>query len=381
MITLCDKSLCSGCGACFAVCPPSAIEMITDEKGFLHPKVILGKCVGCGICEKSCPVMSPKKAESLKKAVGAYNINEKNRKESSSGGVFTLLAQKVIEQGGIVYGAAFDETFRKVRHIGVEDMEGISALRGSKYVQSTAYPVFADIKNHLKSGRKVLFCGTPCQVEGLRGYLAKRYHDLLCVDMICHGVPSPKVWEKYISAQEKKAGAAAISVSFTDKTNGWANRSMKLCFENGVVMTTPHSKDNFMKAFSANISLRESCGNCVAKKIDRLSDITIADFWGVNRLSPELYDGDGTSLLIIHTEKGDKAVNAIGEKVKIADADLSAALKINSAATESAKLHKDREEFFASLEHTGFDETVCRLVKQKKSIKTVVKAILSKIKG
>lgn len=379
MITLCDKKQCSGCGACFAACPAQAIEMRYDAEGFVHPQVIRGKCIGCGICEKSCPVLSPKKGGEEPKAYGAYNKDGMTRAASSSGGVFALLAQQVLGEGGVVYGAAFADGFRTVRHIAVEDQEGLAALQGSKYVQSEVFSVFSDIKNHLKEGRKVLFSGTPCQIEGLRGYLAKRYDNFLCVDMICHGVPSQKVWQKYIEQQEKKAGASLTSVSFTDKSKGWNSRCVKLCFANGEEKIIPHGKDSFMKAFSANVSLRESCSNCAAKKLNRLSDITIADFWGVNRLSPALYDNKGTSLLMIHSEKGAAALEAIREKLELSETDLAAAVACNGAATHSATAHPKRGEFFSCLDNGDFEEIVSRYVKQKISLRTFVSKLLRKL--
>lgn len=376
MITLCDKKLCSGCGACFTACPAQAIEMICDDEGFIHPRVIRGKCIGCGICEKSCPVLSPKKGGDEPTAYGAYNKDEPTRAASSSGGVFTLLAKQVISEGGVVYGAAFTDDCRTVRHIGVETQEGLAALRGSKYVQSQAFSVFSDVKNHLKEGRKVLFSGTPCQIEGLRGYLAKRYDNLLCVDIICHGVPSQKVWQKYMEQQENRAGAALTAVSFTDKSNGWNNRSVRISFANGTEKVIPHGKDSFMKAFSANISLRESCSNCVAKKLGRLSDITIADFWGVNRLSPALYDNKGTSLLMIHSEKGAAALDAIKDKLELRLTDLAAAVACNGAATGSAAAHPKRKEFFADIDKGSFDDIVSRYVKTKRSLRSLLSAMV-----
>jgi len=380
MITLCDKKLCSGCGACFTACPAQAIEMIWDDEGFVQPQVIRGKCIGCGICEKSCPVLSPKKGGDKPTAYGAYNKDELTRATSSSGGVFTLLAKQVISEGGVVYGAAFADDLRSVRHIGVETEEDLALLRGSKYVQSQAFSVFSDVKNHLKEGRKVLFSGTPCQIEGLRGYLAKRYDNLLCVDMICHGVPSKKVWHKYIEQQEKLAGAALTAVSFTDKSNGWNSRCVRLSFANGTEKIIPHGKDSFMKAFSANISLRESCSNCAAKKLNRLSDITIADFWGVNRLSPALYDNKGTSLLMIHSEKGAAAFEGVRDKLELSQTDLEAAVACNGAATGSATAHPKRKEFFADIDKGSFDEIVSRYVKTKRNLRSILSAVLRKIK-
>ena len=379
MIKLCDKNLCNGCGACFVACPAQAIEMKCSDEGFPHPEVILGKCVGCGICEKSCPVMTPKKSHGQTKAFGAYNKNDLIRAESSSGGVFTLLAQQVLGEGGVVYGAAFTPDFKAVKHIAVEKEEDLSDLRGSKYVQSQAFSVFSEVKKHLKEGRKVLFSGTPCQVEGLRGYLAKRYDNLLCVDIICHGVPSQKVWQKYIEEQENQAGARVTKVSFTDKTKGWNNRSIKLCFDNGKQKITSHSNDSFMKAFSANISLRESCSDCVAKKVNRLSDITIADFWGVNRLSPGLYDNKGTSLLLVHNEKGEAALEEIKDKLNLSYTQVQTALSCNGAATHSAEAHPKRSEFFSSLDSESFDSIVTRLVKTKKTLRSIVAKIVRKI--
>lgn len=234
-------------------------------------------------------------------AYAAINQNTEARENSSSGGVFFLLAEFVIEQGGVVFGARYDADW-EVAHGYAEDLEGISAFMGSKYVQSRIGDTYIQAKEFLKQGRTVLFSGTTCQIYGLKAYLGKSYDNLITVDLICHGVPSPKVWREYL--QLRTEGRKIKAVSFRDKTEGWQVFSLRIDFENGESYRQTLKKDVFMRGFLQDIYLRPSCYHCRFRGEHRDSDITLADLWGCRTVAPDMFDDKGTSLVLIQSEKG-----------------------------------------------------------------------------
>ena len=284
MIIIDDKTKCSGCHACANACPKNCISMVSDEEGFWYPQVNKEKCIDCGLCEKVCPIIHKWQSDDslTTTAMAAINLNEEIRLKSSSGGIFTLIAEKIIDQGGVVFGAAFSDDFKSVQHICVDNIADLDKLRGSKYVQSKIGDTYKQAKEYLDSGRKVLFSGTPCQIGGLYSYLRKPYENLLTQDIICHGVPSPMVWEKYVEEHERKISSKANKVTFRNKKNGWKAYSVFIGFENRKQYLKEHSADMYIKAFLSDICLRPSCFDCQFKGIKRHADITLTDF-GVYR--------------------------------------------------------------------------------------------------
>lgn len=290
--------------------------MHEDEEGFLYPQVDKAICIECGLCEKVCPVINQDEPQKPLKVYAAYHKDEKIRRESSSGGVFTAIAEQVIGEGGVVFGARFDENW-EVKHDYTETIEGLAAFRGSKYVQSRIEDNFQKAEVFLKAGRKVLFSGTPCQIAGLKRFLNKEYDNLLAVDFICHGVPSPKVWRMYlketiarqcekntVSSDPKSLfsgrDARVEGITFRDKRLGWKKYSFALTLsttngsgeKNTVSLCEVFTKNIFMRGFLNNLYLRPSCYDCPAKQFKSGSDITIGDYWGVNRISNLLLDND-----------------------------------------------------------------------------------------
>lgn len=352
------KKDCCGCHGCAIACPKHCITMERDEEGFWYPRVDESACVHCGLCEKVCPVLNAVPADEAAKPVAYAAMNEETgiRLESSSGGVFSALAQQVIASGGIVFGAAWSENFREVRHIGVESMEDLALLRGSKYVQSTVGDCYAQAKNALAAGRQVLFSGTPCQVEGLHTFLGKDYDNLLLVDIVCHGVPAPAVWQRYLRECEETAGAPVRNVQFRSKDTGWKGYKVKLTFENGTQQALPAYANPFMNAFIRNACLRQSCHDCRFKKLNRVSDVTLADFWGIEDVCPDMDDDRGTSLLLVHSEKGERALAGISIKRRPVEPD--AALAQNPSAFKASAVHPNREAFLSSLETLPFRQAV-----------------------
>ena len=338
MLQITDKSQCCGCHACVSVCARQCITMQEDNEGFLYPVVDASTCMDCGLCEKVCPVINQDAPRKPLKVYAAKNRNEEVRRQSSSGGIFTPLAEAVIRDGGVVFGAKFDKEWNVI-HAWTDTIEGIADFRGSKYVQSTIGNTYREAREFLKQGRKVLFSGTPCQIAGLRKFLRKEYGNLLAVDVVCHGVPSPLVWRKYLEETREKlraerdAGKNTVSstlmempvitgISFRDKTHGWKKSGFRLRYAafkaagNSVsssandserTLLQPFPENVFMKGFLSNFYLRPSCYACTARTGKSGSDISIADFWGVQNYYPEFDDDKGIGLVLVNSEKGRKA--------------------------------------------------------------------------
>lgn len=350
MINITDKSLCCGCSACLNICPQGCITMQSDSEGFQYPEVDTNICIECGLCEKVCPFLLPYDARKPENVYAANNKDTKMRLQSSSGGVFSILAEKVIREGGVVFGARFDENWQVVLDY-AETLEGIAKFRGSKYVQGRIEKAFYDAQHFLKSGRFVLFSGTPCQIAGLNHFLRKEYDNLVTVDFVCHGVPSPKVWSRYLKTIVLWGGTTIKNIKFRDKPNGWKKFNLTFHFngEEEHVISNCYSQDHYMKAFLSDMILRPSCYNCMAKSGRSNSDITIADFWGVNNILPQIDDDKGTSLLFLQTEKGRRALEF--DSFLYVESTYNDAFRFNPAIEKSANPHKNRQEFFEKLDN------------------------------
>lgn len=375
MIEIKDKTRCMGCHACYNRCPVQAIEMVEDEKGFKYPQVNKEKCINCGLCERVCPILNQRKVENTPKAYAVKNKNEEIREKSSSGGMFSLIAEKVLQDGGVVFGVAFNEKL-ELKHTYVEKFEDLQIFRGSKYLQSIVGKTYSKVKDFLIEGRKVMYTGTPCQIEGLKSYLGKEYENLFTQDIICHGVPSPKVHEMYLKYLRDKYKTKNIkNIIHRTKINGWKNWCVNIKFDNSEYIKA-HEQDPYMQAFLRNTSLRESCYNCQFKKKHRISDITLADFWGIENVVPEMDDDRGTSLVIINSEKGKKIFEQIKDKINYKQVDFEEAIRYNPSMTTSVKPDPNREKFFENLDKMPFDE----LVKKYTYTPSIFKRILWKVK-
>lgn len=382
MIRIQNKTDCCGCHACAQICPRQCITMRQDTEGFLYPQIDEAACIHCNLCEKVCPILHSQQEPKDKapEAYAAINRDDEIRSQSSSGGVFTLLAEYILEQGGVVFGAAMADDQHSVRHIAVETLEKLAPLRGSKYLQSTIDNTYNEAKQALQAGRKVLFTGTPCQIEGLKSFLQGReYPNLYCMDVICHGVPSPLVWQTYVSEQETRAGAPARRTFFRHKKYGWKTFALLLEFSNNKAYECVLSKDAFMQAFLQNACLRPSCHACHFKKLNRVSDITVADYWGVQSQQPDMDDDKGTSLVLLHSSKGQQFLNAVREELRLKPVQAEQALKGNSAMTRSAAPHKNRQLFFANLGTLPFEELVRKYARPHISFRFFVTLLLKKL--
>ncbi len=350
---------CTGCGACKAICPKNCIAMVADKHGFLYPQVNNDICVNCGMCEKSCPVLNKTQQETQLKinSYAAKNTDENTRTLSSSGGIFSVVAEKVLKNNGIVYGAAFDENFF-VKHMGISSIDDLDLLRRSKYVQSDLNNSFTAVENNLKNGKTVLFTGTPCQVEGLLSYLRLPYDNLITMDFVCHGVPAPKVWEYYKNHLEKKYISTITKVNFRDKSLGWKTSSLRVEFENSNVYCNTFGNDPYMKAFLANLDLRNSCYTCKFKSVNHKSDITVADYWGIDKIKPEIDDNKGLSLILVNTAKGASLLAKIETEITIVKTDVQKALLYNPCIIKPVQKHSFKQYFFTNYNKGDFSKTV-----------------------
>lgn len=384
MIAIIDKEKCCGCSACAQKCPKHCIDMREDEEGFLYPHVDTKKCINCNICENVCPVINQNTEKSPISCYAAKNPNEEIRIDSSSGGVFSMLAEQILNQGGVVFGAKFNESCI-VEHAYCENREELGLYRGSKYVQSNIGNSYIDVKRFLEQGRYVLFSGTPCQVAGLRRFLGKNFNNLLTVDFICHGVPSIKVFHRYLKEDLKITNIKSVkSVKFRNKQYGWKSFSLVITVKEKdtdkecIAESSMFRRNSFMKGFLANLYLRPSCYNCPVKSGKSGSDITLADFWGISKVFPDFDDDRGVSALIINTEIGEKI---IPNSFIFREVNLNEIISYNSSYYRSVTKTVKRDQFF-SLREVPFKQVIDDLtyVSLYKRIVSVLFCFLYEIK-
>lgn len=337
---------CCGCGACYNKCPTGAISMQENNEGFLYPVIDEIKCTNCGLCQKACPSINVKYKNNPKPDCYAAMADDEIRMKSSSGGMFTLLANYILDKGGYVCGAAFDDDWN-VHHIIIDNKEDLSKLRGSKYVQSDTENCYKEIKKLLDADKYVLFSGCPCQVAGLYTFLGKDYEKLLSVDILCHGAPSQGVWKKYLAEnfQDKKI----LNINFRDKSEiGWSCSDCTITLSNNEKIVS----NNYTKLFHDSIIIRQSCEECQYSKLPRIADITLGDFWGISNYNKDLNDGKGTSFVLLNSSKGKnifKSINVKSKKIKLKNDYNNGNLRFNS------KLNKNRERFFKLSEKYPFN--------------------------
>ncbi len=334
---ICDPSRCCGCMTCEAVCPNSAISAERDEYGFMRPVINADMCVECGLCREKCPV-NKKNENAPLEAYAAYNKDTEERMKSSSGGIFALLAKETLECGGAVVGAGYDENF-SVRHKIITDKKDLSDLMGSKYLQSDTSGLWKSIKDHLQKGCSVLFSGTPCQCAALRSFLGRDYDNLTVVDIICHGVPTPKLWQNYLAERFPNTK----EVNFRSKKKGWHLFSINIKSDMGDYSDTTNY-DPYYRLFFGNNVLRECCYDCNFKGNGYVSDITLGDFWGINHTFPEMNDDKGISAVVIRTERGKKAFESISDKLTMKKCTVGNILTGNPTLNKSSNRHPERED-------------------------------------
>lgn len=355
------KEMCSGCGACSNICPKACIEMEEDTDGFIYPVVDLESCVECKLCRGVCPCLTkPYPAEKSKVYMGHSNYCD-IRYNSSSGGIFSELAMAVLADDGIVYGADFDETLELVS-ASAENAEELARLRASKYVQCSTGDVYLRVKEQAKNGRKVLFCGTPCQVKAMKSFLKESLDNVLLVDFICHGVPSMNTLRKYMAVREKESGKKIVNLKFRDKSVSWESYGMRVIYDDGTDEFFDKFEDYFLRGFLKNLFLRDSCHSCKVKNFTSGSDLTLGDCWRL--VGTAQNDHKGESIAICNTEKGEAALGSILGKVMIEVSDLTTEISHNRSAVRSVPQSKNRTEFFEKRNEIQFDKLVKKCTRE-----------------
>lgn len=409
MINIIDKHDCCGCEACMQACPKRCISLERDKEGFLYPIVNTNICVECGVCERVCPVINTGEQTFPLQVWAARNEDEEIRRQSSSGGIATKLAEKIIDEGGVVFGVIMTEQCEAI-HTFTETKAGLEAFRGSKYIQSRVGESFRQAKEFLKAGRKVLFIGTPCQISGLKHFLRKDYSTLYTVDFICHGVPSPGVFKwyiqeevnKYVSARKGRKnsvsfspihsipkgdiqlpeGLKVVDIHFRDKREGWKKYSFVLQLaeasadgkKNTVSFSSNVSENIFLKGFCSDLYLRPSCHKCPVRSYRSGSDLTIADFWGQEYMFPEFDNDTGTSCVIVKTTKGQTLFSSVKHIKKEIKA-LEQVLSFNPSLIESKPEGMQRRKFWRNVGKYSFSET-CQVAMKL----TIFERVMAKIK-
>lgn len=394
MINITSPKDCCGCEACAQICPKKCISMKCDSEGFLYPEVDALTCIDCGLCEKVCPVINQYDTQKPLRVCAAKNNNETERLSSSSGGVFILIAKEVLKAGGVVFGAKFDDDFNVV-HDFCETEEELCKFQGSKYVQSRIGNTYTQVKKFLTEERKVLFSGTSCQIAGLKHFLRKEYDNLFSIDVVCHGVPSSLVWKNYlneIKCAKRKIGKNTvllslnetslklIDVSFRDKSNGWKKYGFKITYvaskatENSVLkspinkqtLIEPFYDNIFMKGFLQNLYLRPSCHYCPAKAGMAHSDITIADYWGIQNYHPQFDDDKGAGLVLINSTKGEQLYSSLN--LNSINTAYENGLRHNPCIERSVSEPKYRSLFWKLYSQKGLDAVEVIIKKIKPSL-------------
>lgn len=352
------EDTCTGCGACVSSCPKQALCLSYDKEGFYVPRLDAKKCINCKICEKSCHVLNSAVPSIPSLNYKAYMIKAKDKtivSKSSSGGAFSLLANHILSEGGIVYGARYNFKEERLEHSS-SDKCSMDELRKSKYIESYMGNTFKEVQDQLVSGRKVLFCGTPCQVEGLHYFLTRKKIDitnLLLVRFICHGVPSNQFFTEYKHYEEKKHKSQIIAFDFRPKTNGWRSSDWKMTFANGKTEKGPYYYYYYYYYFQLCNTLRSSCYSC-KRIMNENSDITIGDFWGIHKLQPDNNDQEGISVFLAHNEKALQYLDAIKENSSIEEIPLSAIDYIYREANDRAEIYHERNEVMKRVVKNGY---------------------------
>ena len=351
MINIYNKVNCCGCNACVQICPQKCIIMEEDYEGFLYPKIELQKCINCRLCEKVCPVLNRFSSSTVLDSYACYTYNEYIQERSSSGGILYEMSKYILEKKGIVCGACFDENW-EVFHSCADNVEDSVKFRGSKYVQSKIGDVYSHVKDYLKKGKYVLFIGTPCQVSGLNHFLLKKYENLITVDIICHSVPSPKVWRYYLA--EISRYNSVTNVQFRDKSNGWKNYSIKVNSDDRILLHEGKKQNLYMRGFLEDLYTRPSCSDCPARNYTSGSDFTIGDFWGCEKYYSIAQFEKGCSIVLINTVKGKTLFFNMKENFYSVPVpyEYVEPYGLHKPLTSSSKPHYNREYFYKNLEVT-----------------------------
>lgn len=362
-----NKRECNGCGVCAQKCPVGAIMMVEDTEGFFYPKIDEEKCIKCNKCKNICSNYND--SQGISKVFMAINKDKEELKNSSSGGMFYILAKYIISRQGIVFGVEYGDNL-KVQHNYYDKIEECKKFQGSKYLRSDLRNSYEEVEKFLKQDKYVLFTGTPCQCNGLKTYLNKDYEKLILCDIICHANPSQKVFDKYIMDIEKITNKKVIKVEFRSKENGWKNQTPIITYEDG----TKEERKEYFKAFVHELIGRPSCNSCKFASSERVTDFTIGDFWGIKNVLEKINDDDtGISLLTVNSEKGFEILENIKKDMEIQEVNKELAWKYNHYKNVPA--HRNREKFFKKLQEESVIENIQDCFRD-----SFVRKVLKKIK-
>ena len=371
---------CTGCTACLNICPRQCIRMVPDQEGFYRPEILREECNDCGACQRVCPILHPSlpNPNAAPRVYACWNRDDCTRLQSTSGGIFSALAHNVLEKEGVVFGAAYDAEMQ-VRHIAVTRTEELGALRSSKYVQSDLGSCYKQVGRYLKRKRWVLFSGTPCQVAGLLAYLGRDYKQLYTCDMLCHGVPSPGLFARYIDFLKNHFHQRVVGINMRHKRKGWKKLFYTVVeLEDGRSRVLEGLTDSFMHSFLGGLSLRPACYQCPYTRIDRCGDVTLADFWGIGEFAPFNHDTfKGISLILVNSGKGQQLFDAIRKNIVFEERSLEEAKYKRPKLSQPFSLPIKREPFFSNYRVLSYEELAQKYMIDK-GLKGVIKQLVPK---
>lgn len=373
-----SNNRCCGCTACATVCPRKCISLLNDEKGFLYPEISQEECIHCGLCLKVCPTYNLPEMVTPHFIAAARSRNSDIVKRSSSGGIAWVLTQHILQQNGIVYGAAFTENMLGVKHVRVSSLKDAAQLQGSKYVQSDLSGIFDLVKSDLRQKRKVLFIGTPCQVAGLKKSMGQDQENLFTCDLICHSGPSPKVWREHVEALQRSKGKHLRDYHFRDKEIGWHYNLHRAIFQDGSETVHSYWTQCYKRIFLLGLSAREICYNCPFSSIKRVGDISLGDFWSISQISDSFQDDKGVNTVFVNSEKGKSLWMEITEQIEYEETELIDALQehLVMPMTRSSSVDAFWKVFFSS----GYEEAAVQFAGGKiyLTLRNFVKDFLEK---
>lgn len=385
MIDKIDRMDCTGCKMCKDICPVNAISYDIDREGFWYPKVDYEKCVKCSKCIKTCPSLTAPVYSAAREpdVYAAWALDDSIRLKSTSGGVFYILAQKMINEGGIIAACKYTDDFKAAYHTLGDSAEDLEDFKGSKYFQSDTEDVYKKVKEQRKAGRKILFCGAPCQVAGLKRFVGEEDPYLITVDFICRGINSPMVFKKYVEDCEKHYGSLVKRVHLKNKNKGWTRLGTYMEFQNGKSYYRDRVTDPWVNGYvRGNLFMRPCCSECKYKEHLRVADISIGDFWGLKGFDDDIFKG--ISVILINTEKGARYLDSVADELRIEKRTYEEVSRGNGCLLRSAPMGEHRAEFFDRFNETEFEELVWNLLGETKTsifvkkLKYNIKCLLKK---
>ena len=360
-VSVVPKDECCGCTACYASCSSKAIFMQPNEEGFLYPHIDENKCVRCGKCLKVCKEI--RFHQEPQTIYACWSKDDYLRLHSSSGGVFSIIAENVLSKGGAVCAVGYSDDCKECLHKIIRNADELDDLRRAKFVQSKKHDVYHQVNELLRANVEVLFCGTPCEVGGLRQYLGREYENLLTCDIICGCVSSPMVYRTYIEFMNKEYNANAVRVNFKDKRKGWRGKAITITFDNGDEYYNSILDDDYCVSFHSRYNIRPSCFNCKYRNLQRVSDITLGDFWAIEKYKEEYDDNKGTSFVLVNTKKGDKILNQLDLNIHLMNIDYeeyASSFNWCMHRNPTGMPNEDRRTFYEDVKSMPFDQMAAK---------------------